>query len=109
MSGRPSAGNLLGGVWPDRRLKLSMQVTIPQPLLSYTEQADRVEAEGQTLNALLKDLDRQYPGIRFRMVNEQDEMRPNIIFFVDGQRTRNIEEPLARASEVVILHALSGG
>ena len=58
---------------------------------------------------LLHDLDRQYPGIRFRMVNEQDEMRPHIIFFVGGQRTRNIEEPLAGAGEVVILHALSGG
>lgn len=86
-----------------------MRVTIPQPLLSYTEQMDRVEAAGDTLNELLHDLDRQYPGIRFRMVNEQDEMRPHIIFFVGGRRTRNIEEPLTGAGEVVILHALSGG
>lgn len=86
-----------------------MMVTIPQPLLSYTDQSDRVEAEGATLDELLHDLDRQYPGIRFRMINEQDEMRPHIIFFVAGQRTRNIEEPLTGTSEVVILHALSGG
>ena len=86
-----------------------MRVTIPQPLLSYTDQADRVEASGETLDELLDDLDRQYPGIRFRMINEQDEMRPHIIFFVGGQRTRNIREPLAGAGEVVILHALSGG
>ncbi len=86
-----------------------MMVTIPQPLLSYTDQADRVDAEGATLNELLDDLDRQYPGIRFRMINEQDEMRPHIIFFVGGRRTRNIEESLADAKEVVILHALSGG
>ncbi len=86
-----------------------MIVTIPQPLLSYTDQADRVDAAGETLNELLHDLDRQYPGIRFRMINEQDEMRPHIIFFVGGERTRNIEQPLAGAREVVILHALSGG
>jgi molybdopterin synthase sulfur carrier subunit len=86
-----------------------MQVTIPQPLLSYTDQADRVDAVGTTLNELLDDLDRQYPGIRFRMINEQDEMRPHIIFFVGGTRTRNIEESLAGVNEVVILHALSGG
>ena len=61
-----------------------MKVTIPQPLLSYTDQADRVEAAGGTLDELLHDLDRQYPGIRFRMINEQDEMRPHIIFFVGG-------------------------
>ncbi len=86
-----------------------MMVTIPQPLLSYTDQADRVDASGATLNELLDDLDRQYPGIRFRMINEQDEMRPHIIFFVGGRRTRDIDESLADASEVVILRALSGG
>lgn len=86
-----------------------MIVTIPQPLLSYTDQVDRVEAAGETLDELLWDLDRKYPGIRFRMINEQDEMRPHIIFFVGGQRTRNILEPLAGIHEVVILHALSGG
>lgn len=86
-----------------------MQVTIPQPLLSYTAQADRVEANGATLDDLLHDLDRRYPGIRFRMINEQDEMRPHIIFFVGGVRTRNLQESLAHTDEVVILHALSGG
>ena len=86
-----------------------MVVTIPQPLLSYTDQQDRVEAEGASLDALLQDLDRRYPGIRFRMINEQDEMRPHIIFFVGGTRTRNLFEPLTGVDEVVILHALSGG
>jgi hypothetical protein len=43
------------------------------------------------------------------MINEQDEMRPHIIFFVGGTRTRNLEEPLEGIREVVILHALSGG
>lgn len=86
-----------------------MQVMIPQPLLSYVGHRDRVEAEGSTLNELLHDLDRRYPGIRFRMINEQDEMRPHIIFFVGGVRTRNIDESLEGAGEVVILHALSGG
>jgi len=86
-----------------------MQVTIPQPLLSYTDQVDRVDAGGGTLDELLYDLDSQYPGIRFRMINEQDEMRPHIIFFVGGTRTRNLQESLENVDEVVILHALSGG
>ena len=86
-----------------------MQVAIPSPLLSYTNQLDRVEANGTTLDELLHDLGRRYPGIRFRMINEQDEMRPHIIFFVGGTRTRNLEESLAGAGEVVLLHALSGG
>lgn len=84
-------------------------MSIPSPLLSYTGQADLVGADGTTLNELLHDLDRRYPGIRFRMINEQDEMRPHIIFFVGGTRTRNLDEPLEGINEVVILHALSGG
>ena len=86
-----------------------MKVVLPQPLRSYTGNADQVEAEGLNLDDLLHDLDRQYPGIRFRMINEQDEMRPHIIFFVGGERTRNMQASLAQAREVVILHALSGG
>jgi len=86
-----------------------MQVSIPQPLLSYTSQIDRVEAQGATLDELLHDLDRRYPGIRFRMINEQDEMRPHIIFFVGGSRTRDLYSNLEGVGEVVILHALSGG
>ena len=85
-----------------------MKVLIPQPLRSYTG-IDQVEAAGSTLSELLDDLDRRYPGIRFRMVNEQDEMRPHILFFVGGTRTRDLGIQLADADEVVILHALSGG
>lgn len=106
MSRRTPAGDLCRGNSDDR---LTMLVVIPQPLRSYTDQVDRVDADGATLDDLLHDLDRQYPGIRFRMINEQDEMRPHIIFFVGGRRTRNLLESLEGANEVVILHALSGG
>lgn len=86
-----------------------MRVVIPQPLRSYTDQHHQVEAEGETLDEVLQDLDRQYPGIRFRMVDEQDALRKNMLFFVRGERTRNLHEPVEGTEEVVIVHALSGG
>ena len=46
-----------------------MKVLIPTPLHSYTGQRE-VEATGSTLAAVLADLDRQYPGMRFRMLDE---------------------------------------
>lgn len=85
-----------------------MNVIIPDALQSYTGSA-QVEAGGETLNELLGDLERQFPGIRFRMINEQDEMRPHIAFFVRGTKTRDLEESLAGSDEVVIMQALSGG
>ncbi|MCZ6889333.1 MAG: MoaD/ThiS family protein [Gammaproteobacteria bacterium] len=85
-----------------------MKVFMPHALQSYTD-CELVEADGETLNDLLLDLDRQFPGIRFRMVNEQDEIRPHIAFFVDGKKNNNLEASLAGRPEVVIMQALSGG
>jgi molybdopterin synthase sulfur carrier subunit len=85
-----------------------MNVLIPTPLLSYTGQR-QVEATGATLAAVLADLDRRYPGIRFRVINEQDRMRPHIRFFVNGQQVFDLSQPLRAADEVVIVQALSGG
>ena len=85
-----------------------MKVLIPSALRSYTERAE-AQASGETLAALLADLDRQYEGIRFRMVDEQERIRAHIRIFVNGAQVRNLSQPLAPSDEVVIVQALSGG
>jgi molybdopterin converting factor small subunit len=85
-----------------------MRVLIPSPLRSYTDQS-WVEASGPTISAVLVDLERQYPGIRFRMIDEQDRMRPNIRFFVNGSASFDLAQPLQPTDEVQIVQALSGG
>ena len=85
-----------------------MKVLIPSPLHSYTQRPE-VEASGATLADLLADLDRQYPGLRFRMIDEQDRMRPHIRFFVNGQQVFGIERALRPTDAVHIVQALSGG
>ena len=85
-----------------------MQVLIPTPLRSYTA-ASRVEAGGATLGELLADLDRRYPGIRFRMVDEQDRLRPHMRVFVNGSQVRDLALPLETTDDIAIVQALSGG
>jgi molybdopterin synthase sulfur carrier subunit len=85
-----------------------MNVLIPAPLLSYTGRR-RVEAVGSSLAEVLADLNRQFPGILFRMINEQEKMRPHIRFFVNGAQTFDLSLPLRSTDEVVIVQALSGG
>jgi molybdopterin converting factor small subunit len=85
-----------------------MKVLIPTPLLSYTERRE-VEADGATVGEVLLDLDRRYPGIRFRMINEQDEMRRHIRFFLNGDQVFDLARPLAPTDELIIVQALSGG
>ena len=85
-----------------------MKVVIPGPLLSYTK-SSCVEASGATLGAALDDLERQYPGIRFRMVDEQQRVRRHVRMFVNGDQVFDLARALRRADELVIVQALSGG
>ena len=84
-----------------------MKVEIPSPLHSSTNGKSIVEAEGGTLAAILDDLDRQFPGIRFRMIDEQDRVRPHILIYVDGESRRRVEGPAGAV--IKIAAALSGG
>ena len=85
-----------------------MKVLIPTPLRSYTR-AGEVEASGATLADLLADLERRYPGLRFRMIDEQDRMRAHIRFFVNGEQTFDMSRALLPSDSVQIVQALSGG
>ncbi len=86
-----------------------MKVGIPSVLQSYTGGARRVDAYGATVAALLLDLDARYPGIRFRMVNEADALRPHVRVFVNRDAVVDLDRALAPDDEVMILQALSGG
>ncbi|MGH0037061.1 MAG: MoaD/ThiS family protein [Myxococcota bacterium] len=86
-----------------------MKVWIPQPLRSYTGGAPQVEADGASVGALLEDLDRRFPGIRFRMIDEQDGVRRHIRLFVNGERIAGLDDALSPSDEVHIFQALSGG
>jgi molybdopterin converting factor small subunit len=85
-----------------------MKVLIPSALRSYTERGE-TEANGATLADLLVDLERRYPGIRFRIIDEQDRVRRHIRIFVNGEQARDLAQPLAATDEVIIVQALSGG
>ncbi len=85
-----------------------MRVLIPTVLHSYTR-VSRVDATGATLGDILADLDRQFPGMRFRIVDEQDRLRPNMRVFVNGHGTGDLARPLQPTDDVAIVQALSGG
>jgi molybdopterin synthase sulfur carrier subunit len=86
-----------------------MKVYIPDALRSYTADLRTVSAKGATLAALLVDLDRQFPGIRFRMVDEQDAIRRHMRVFVNGDEARMLDLALADTDDISIVQALSGG
>lgn len=86
-----------------------MKVGIASPLRSYTGGHSQVEAEGGTLAELLRALDAKFPGIRFRMIDEQDRVRQHMSIFVNGEAVRVLDTALSPGDDVQILQALSGG
>ncbi|HMA32003.1 MAG TPA: MoaD/ThiS family protein [Casimicrobiaceae bacterium] len=93
-----------------------VRVRIPTPLRSYTGQAEVAVAIPvlapelpPTVGGVLAALDGAYPGIRFRIVDEQRQLRPHIKLFVGGRLTRDLSTPLTSEAEVTIVAALSGG
>jgi molybdopterin synthase sulfur carrier subunit len=85
-----------------------VKVLVPSALRSYTG-ASQVEAAGDTLLALFADLDQRYPGLRFRVVDERELLRPNMRIFVNGLGVRDLGHALQPDDFVAIVLALSGG
>lgn len=84
-------------------------VNIASPLRSYTQGAASVSAHGATVEEVLLDLERRFPGMRFRMIDEQNRIRRHIRIFVN---TRGVDDLSARVESDDVVHlicALSGG
>ena len=85
-----------------------MRVIVPSHLRSYTGGESEVESRGATLADVLLDLDSRFKGIRHRVVDEQDRIRPHVKFFVGGGEVEVLDAAVGER-EVQIVAALSGG
>ncbi len=88
---------------------MSCIVRVASPLRSYTNGAPSVDAAGATVAEVLSDLDARYPGMRFRMIDEQDRIRRHVRVFVNSREAATLAEPVAAGDQVHLICALSGG
>ena len=86
-----------------------MKVRIPDPLRSYTAREKVVEAAGSTVAEVFADLDRRFPGLRFRVIDEQGRLRRHMNVFVNADAVRDLGTAVGPDDEVTIMQALSGG
>lgn len=88
-------------------------VRIPALLHGYTGGATTATLAGLPAAAALDDalaeLDRRFPGLRFRVVDEQGAIRRHIKIFVNGEPVGDLRAPLPQAADVMLVGALSGG
>ena len=86
-----------------------IRVSIPSQLSAYTDGVTRVEAAGATVGGVLDDLDRRFPGLKFRVIDEQDRVRKHMRMFIGRNETRRVAALMRDGDELLIFGALSGG
>jgi molybdopterin synthase sulfur carrier subunit len=87
-------------------------VRIPTPLRRVTNGVGEVHAQGGDLGEVIEDLERQYPGLRERLVEDTGELRRFINIYVNQEDVRFLsgrETALKEGDEVSIVPAIAGG
>jgi sulfur-carrier protein len=93
---------------------MSVTFHIPGPLRPFTNNASHVEIEGSpaTVAEALRGLMARHPGMRFRLLNEQGEVREHLNIFVGEESIRytgGLGTKLENGCEIFIIPAVSGG
>jgi hypothetical protein len=86
-----------------------MRVLVPSPLFSYTGGRREVEGTGATLREVVESLDRQFPGIAFRIVDENGAIREHIRFWIGTTVAKDLRASVGPSDAVMIVASLSGG
>jgi sulfur-carrier protein len=91
---------------------MSIRVRIPTPLRRFTGGSEEVNVSAATIDALVNDLERQFPGIKDRICDEQGKVRRFVNLYVNGDDIRflsELETPVKDGDEVSIVPAIAGG
>ncbi|MEV4995364.1 MoaD/ThiS family protein [Streptomyces niveus] len=93
---------------------MAIEVRIPTILRTYTDGAKAVEGSGDTIAALLTDLETRHTGIRERIVDgaNGDQLRRFVNVYLNDEDVRfldGISTKLADGDSVTILPAVAGG
>jgi len=91
---------------------MAVKVRIPAPLRRLTKDLAVVEVEGTTIEQVIVNLDKGYPGLKERLCDEQGQIRRFINVFVNGDDIRfkdGAKTSVVAGAEVSIIPAIAGG
>jgi molybdopterin converting factor small subunit len=87
----------------------AVRVRVASLLHSYTGGQKVIELEAATVGEALSELDRRFPGLLFRIVDEQGQIRPHMNVFLNEEKVRDLATPVMAGAEIYLVGALSGG
>ena len=91
---------------------MEIMVRIPPPLQNLTGDKPEINATGATVQELLLDLERQFPGFKDRLFDQQGKLRRFVNIYVNEEDIRFLKQestPLKDGDEVSIIPAIAGG
>jgi MoaD family protein len=91
---------------------MTIEVKIPTILRTYTGGAKSVEAKGDSLSAVIDDLDSNYPGLKGRLITGEGSLHRFVNVYVNDEDVRftgSLETPLKDGDSVTVLPAVAGG
>ena len=87
-------------------------VFIPSSLRRYTAGQSKADVGGNTIDEVIDNLERQYPGVKSRLCDESGQIKRYVNVFVNDEEIRTLEganTPVAEKDEVSIVPAMAGG
>jgi len=91
---------------------MAINVRIPTPLRKLTQERGTVEVTATTIWGLIEDLERQYPGLKERLADEQGELRRFVNIYLNDEDIRFAQgkaTPVKDGDEISIIPAIAGG
>ena len=91
---------------------MPMQVRIPTPLRAVTKGSAEVQGNGSTVAGLIDDLERSFPGLKERLIDDSGDLRRFVNIYVNQEDIRFLQgkkTTLKDGDEVSIVPAIAGG
>jgi MoaD family protein len=91
---------------------MAIEVKIPTILRTYTDGAKSVDAKGDTLAALIDDLDGSHPGLKGRLLTDDGGLHRFVNIYVNDEDVRftgSLSTELKDGDVVTVLPAVAGG
>ena len=91
---------------------MSTVVRIPTPLRRVTNGDDKASVDGDNLSEIINDLESQYPGIKARLCDENEELRHFVNIYINGEDVRflnGLQTNVSEGDEISIVPAVAGG
>ncbi len=91
---------------------MAVTVRIPTPLRRLTQNQPEVEAEGDTVESLIENLEANYPGIKERICDESGNVRRFVNIYLNDEDIRFLDgtaTAVKDGDDISIIPAIAGG